>query len=775
MMRSKVKLEEGWTTFLLLLLMLLSVMWAVRAAEWTEGLGILPWTAIVAMAFGLGLAKWKRLPGIVAHPLSLSVGSVFVTIMLDSVFQSKVAPAALVSANQGLSARASIMYQQALRWLLDPGGVEAWLSNFMFVASLAAVTWLISHFSTWFVFRSHWAWGAIVPAGAACVLNIYYAPPRLIIYFFLYCLCALLLAVRMHVYTRQVAWREEVVNYNLDVDLTFLRDGMIVSLLALSLAWTVPVAARSPKLADFWAEFEQPWQEVQTLWTRLFTSLNYRGRSSLVRFGRTMTLGGGVNLSNVPVLKVQATEPHYWRAVTYDRYTGSGWVNTDQETVVVPANRATFSPTPYRMQQEFTHAVRMEESGETLLFFAGQPLRSSMAARASLSFVETPEGQQATDVSMLAALRTLGRDQSYTITSLVSRATASQLRAAGTEYPDWVSERYLQLPSTLPGRVRVLAGDIVEGVSTPYDQAEAIQNYLRRIPYDRAISAPPAGYDPVDWFLFENRRGYCDYYASALTVLVRSLGIPARIAQGYASGEYLPGSRSYQVRQLDAHAWPEVYFPGYGWVEFEPTASQPVILRPEQGSVPLLPGLDVPLSTEPTEEEDKYGPDEGIAEGGDITDISLAQTGPWYSRLVRPVLALLGVLLGAVMAVVGWWYASLRGLNVAESVYEQMRRLGGLLGVPHRSHQTPLEYGESLVQKLVQGQDDVRRLVALYVKQRFGWRGLSDAEERELQERWRELRPLMWRRVLTPRWRKRRPLSPAWVSSSSLRPSSSLD
>ncbi len=398
-----------------------------------------------------------------------------------------------------------------------------------------------------------------------------------------------------------------------------------------------------------------------------------------------------------------------------------------------------------------------------------------MAARASLSFVETPEGQRATDVSMLAALRTLDRNQSYTITSLVSRATAGQLRAAGTEYPDWVAERYLQLPSTLPTRVRVLAHDIVEGVSTPYDQAEAIQNYLRRIPYDRAISAPPAGYDPVDWFLFENRRGYCDYYASALTVLVRSLGIPARIAQGYAPGEYLPGSRSYQVRQLDAHAWPEVYFPDYGWVEFEPTASQPVISRPEQGAVPLLPGFDLPLSTEPTEEEDKYGPDEGTVEGGDIIDITLAQTGPWYSRLVRPMLALLGGLLVAVIAVLGWWYASLRGLNVAESVYEQMRRLGGLLGVPHRAHQTPLEYGESLVQTLVQGQDDVRCLVALYVKQRFGWRGLSDAEEQELQERWRELRPLMWRRALTPRWRKRRPLSPAWVSSSSLRPSSSLD
>jgi len=774
-LRSKLKLEEGWTSFFLLMFMLLSVVWSVRAADWTAGLGILHWVTLVAMLVGLALAKWRRVPGIVAHLLSLIVGAAWVTAMLSAVFSSLAAPAALIAPGQGLAAKVSIMYQQALRWLLDPSGAEAWLSNFMFVATLAVVAWLLTYSSTWFVFRSHWVWGAIVPAGAGCVLNIYYAPPRLVVYFFFYCLCALLLTVRMHVYTRQETWREAGVNYNLDMDLTFLRDGMLVSMLALFLAWTIPVAARSPRLADFLAAFEEPWHEIQTMWTRLFTSLSYQGQSSLVRFGRTMTLGGGVNLGNIPVFQVQATEPHYWRAVTYDRYTGSGWANTDDQILVLPANDDRLSPASYAMQREFTYRIRMLQSGESLLFFAGQPLRSSLSARVSLSYLELSEGQVATDVSMLSALRTLPRNQSYTIVSLVSGATARQLRAAGTDYPDWVLERYLQLPDTLPRRVRTLSREITKGVDTPYDQAEAIQNYLRRIPYDRAIHAPPAGSDAVDWFLFENRKGYCDYYASAMTVLCRAIGIPARISQGYASGEYLPASRSYQVRQLDAHAWPEVYFPGYGWIEFEPTSSQPLIARPEESELPPLPELDLGPGTARTEDEDKFGPDEGIVEGEDIVDITLAQPRPWYTGLLYAALALLAILVGVLLALVGWWYFSLRGLDTTASVYEQMRRLGTLLGVPHQLHQTPVEYGESLIRALMEGQEDVRYLVASYVKQRFSRRGLSDVEEEELQERWQKLRLIMWRRVLKPRLRKRRPLTPAWVPSSSLRPPTSLD
>ncbi len=770
MARFKPKLEEGWTSLALLLLMLLMVVWSAVAAEWTKGLTILPWITTVAVLVGLILAKARRIPSFIAHLLSLIVGSVVVALLLNMVFSPPLVPAWLVSRAPNLVEKMRLISQLALQWFADPSGAEPWLSNFMFVFNLAGLSWLLSYTSSWFVFRSHWAWGAVVPAGVACLVDIYYAPPRLVFYFILYLLFALLLVVRIHVYTRQTMWRKADVNYNLDVDLSFLRDGLLISVLALLLAWTVPVAAQNPRLTDFWESFQEPGDKVRTMWNRLFTSLNYRGRSTLVEFGRTMVLGGAVNLANIPILEVQATEPHYWMAVAYDTYTGSSWINTDASEVVLPSGSRGLSPVPYSAQRELTSTVRMLDPGEDLLFFAGQPLTSSLSARASLTYVPTSDGDRAMETSMLSALSTLGRNQSYTISSLVSRATPNQLRRAGTDYPLWVEQRYLQLPTRLPARLRRLSSELTAGAQTPYEQAEAIQSYLRRITYDQYISAPPPGEDVVDWFLFDNRRGYCDYYASAMAVLCRASGIPARIAQGYTSGEYEPGTRTYRIRQLDAHAWTEVYFPGYGWVPFEPTSSEPLITRPQETESPVPLGPLGELVTSRFEEEDKYGVDEIAGGDEDIMDITVAQNSPWYRTVLGLAVGLLAALAVAALTLLAWWYASLRGLGPAARVFEQMRRIGRLLGVRYQLHQTPVEYGESLIAKLKAGHDEARRLVVLYVKQCFSRTGLDDAEEAELGERWQVLRSSMWRQALTPRLRRRRRRTPAWVPASSLRP-----
>ena len=776
MSRFKLKLEEGWTAFFFLLLMLLMVVGSAVAADWTRGLTILPWIVIAAVGLGTALAKARRIPAPIAHLLGLAAGIGLVGLALALNFQPPLVPTWIAASAQGILGRLGLIYDMTLQWFTNPAGAEPWLSNFVFTSILAVLAWLLSYVGSWFVFRTHWAWGAVVPAGAACLVNIYYAPPRLVFYFMLYCIFALLLVVRVHVYTRQQTWRKAEVNFNLDVDLTFLRDGMLVSMLALVLAWSFPVAARSPRLTEFWNSFQDTGERVRTMWNRFFTSLNYQGQSTLVEFGRTMVLGGAVNLANVPVLEVEASEPHYWRAVSYQTYSGSSWVNTDPPDIVLLADGQSLRPAPYAAQGLFTHTVTMLEPGENLLFFAGQPLGTSLSARASLSYVPIIDGGgRATDVSMLTALNTLGRDQSYQISALVSRAASNQLRAAGTDYPEWVTRRYLQLPSRLPQRVRALSTEIVKGAGTPFDAAEAIQSYLRRITYDQYISAPPPGQDVVDWFLFENRRGYCDYYATAMAVMCRANGIPARVSQGYTSGEYESDRSVYRVRQLDAHAWPEVFFPGYGWIAFEPTSSEPAIERSQVSDLSLVPGLLLPPASAWPEDEDKYGADDSLDEGADIMDVTLARSRPWYFRLLGLAAPLLALLLVTLIALIAWWNWSLRGLSVAASAYEQMRRVGSLLGVRQQDHQTPVEYGESLVAKLLGGRDQVRRLVALYAKQRFSGKELDDAEESELAELWRSLRALMWRQVLTPRLPRRRTRAPAWVPASSLRPPTSMN
>ena len=104
------------------------------------------------------------------------------------------------------------------------------------------------------------------------------------------------------------------------------------------------------------------------------------------------------------------------------------------------------------------------------------------------------------------------------------------------------------------------------------------------------VEAPPAGQDPLDWFLFHSKKGFCNYYATAEVLLLRSAGIPARMVVGFAQGEFDPPNH-YVVRQRDSHAWPEVYFPGIGWVEFEPTSNQaPLELPLGENPSPAAPG-----------------------------------------------------------------------------------------------------------------------------------------------------------------------------------------
>jgi transglutaminase-like putative cysteine protease len=176
--------------------------------------------------------------------------------------------------------------------------------------------------------------------------------------------------------------------------------------------------------------------------------------------------------------------------------------------------------------------------------------------------------------------------EQYVVHAIISNPSVLRLQQAGAAYPAWVQDHYLQLPINISPLISELARSITSQALTPYDKAVAITNYLRAmITYVTTVEAPPQGTDPLVWFLFDSRKGFCNYYATAEVILLRSVGVPARMVVGFAQGEYQPPDK-YTVLLKDAHAWPEVYFPGIGWVEFEPTSSQPVLDR--------LPGLPTP-------------------------------------------------------------------------------------------------------------------------------------------------------------------------------------
>jgi hypothetical protein len=221
--------------------------------------------------------------------------------------------------------------------------------------------------------------------------------------------------------------------------------------------------------------------------------------------------------------------------------------------------------------------------------------------------------------------------------------------------------------------VTELARTVTAGAATPYDQAVALERYLRRYPYDLAVAPAPPQQDAVDYFLFDAKTGYCDYYASAMVVLARSLGIPARLATGYATGEYDAEARAFVVHGDDAHSWPELYFPGAGWVPFEPTGSR--------AALPVAAGAG---------ERPQFGAGSQAQVQADLEafrDAQAARQRTWW----------LGALALLLLAVVGGALAWLRRPQPAlVEGYVQLGRWGKRLGRPAGPGETPGEFGRGL-------------------------------------------------------------------------------
>ena len=270
---------------------------------------------------------------------------------------------------------------------------------------------------------------------------------------------------------------------------------------------------------------------------------------------------------------------YYWRSTVYDQYVGTGWVTG----TVFPQRISAGTPLIPGLLNGYRVAhldVKMA-APEGRLFWSGILFSADIPFTANWR-LRPPSDLFAEQAALLQAdiFAASSSATSYQADVYIPLLGIGDLRSASTQYPEDILERYLALPRDIPERVRELAREITDGVSNPYDKAKAIETYLRtNYPYDLDVPAPPEGREVADYFLFDLKKGYCDYYATSMVVLARSVGIPARFVSGYSPGSYDAPNAQYIVRELNAHSWVEVYFPEIGWVEFEPTASLPEIER----------------------------------------------------------------------------------------------------------------------------------------------------------------------------------------------------
>jgi transglutaminase-like putative cysteine protease len=776
---------------LLLLLLLLAALGSVAAglADAVRGLeaGLLLPVAVLALFVGWGLAK-SPLPGWLAALIALSLGveAIFLRVgrfgalLLALVYRlfglawgiwrwrwdglPDLQPLLLVVGD--LTSSILTLLSHVYEWGLALAAAEARFDLVAVAIVWSLGLWVVAAWAGWSVRRHSRPLRALTPAGVLLGTTLFYRWGNAA-YMLPLLGTTLLLMVLMSQSGRQRRWEAAGVDFPFDVGQEVALAGAGLSLVLVMLAMITPSVS---------------WQQVSQWAGRLVggqpselrpragnlpqPGANISGPGAVFKedsvrapgLPRQHLLGSGPDLSERVVMMIypegqnrppdetsnvsvgESGSAYYWRSLTYDRYTGRGWLTGSTEALAYQAGQPAWSisATSGSSVAQYTrivrHRVQVVDDLEGLLYTAG-PLLTANHDYTVAWRLRPGEGDLYSGDPFGATIEGTERDASYQIDSLVLRVGEAQLRAAGDNYPEWVRERYLALPDEVPARVLGLARDLTATQPTPYDRSLAIEAYLRSFPYTLDLPQPPGDRDVVDYFLFDLRQGYCDYYATAMVVLARAVGLPARLVIGYASGTYDATNHRYVVTEADAHSWVEIYFPKLGWVEFEPTAARPLIGRP----------ADVP-PTSPSEFD--------ALEPMVVARSTLAT---WWWLVFPGAISLLGLGSVAWGAIDTWRLRRLAPRMVVTVLYARLYRQGSHLSVAARPGYTPYEFTASLAGYLalrMQGGgwavalapaiQEARWLADLYVRTCYARHSPDAAELRRAMRLWRRLQRRLW-------------------------------
>lgn len=776
--RFNVYFQDGLlTTALLAALLYLTLATSMDAAgHVTEGMGLVVTVTLGAVVLG-ALTSFSRFDGFFAMTHALFAGLALILFLMSRLPTDEQLAPFLDKGVPELQARAYYVLLQWLNWVDAALSGQANADNFVFILEISFLLWWMAFLGMWSILRYGYVWRAVVPAALVMVINAYYAPQSVTTLLGIFSVLALFLLIRTHLADQQLAWRDRRLATSHDISWGYLRTGITYTVIVLALAWLIPGLGRNPQMRQLLAPINEQWEETSQNLDRLYQGLNRRPEVARSSFGKSMTLGGPRHVTDNLVFNVRTKTGRYWRAVTYDTYTGTGWINSNTDQVSFPAY-ALAPIASWAARTPVTATITLMESTGNVVFGAPDIRQMDMDVSVVASAVPGtpmdapslgvgfPGAQQsdAVEFTMVHAGQTLDIGDHYTLLSNATTATQEQLNAAGTSYPPEILDRYVQLPQDFSPRVAGLAQSLTMTATTPFEKAKAIETYLRTIPYNDAIAAPPPGADPLEYFLFDVKEGYCDYYASAMAMMLRSLGLPARVASGYAEGMLSEESGLFYMTERDAHTWVEMFYPGLGWIEFEPTAGESPLERPENDETAAT--VTQPPAPPPGDSDAAPPPD-----AGDSADpqLPLEETSPgqnflpwWVWAILTPLLLILGVALLWRLRVAS---PSAFTPDLPILLFERLQRWAARIGLAPEPHQTPYEQAQRWSRSLPEGRESISHLTHSYVEHRFGGKPWipqpADTEEASAESQaWQTLEPLLWKQWLRKwiPWRRfRRP------------------
>jgi len=517
------------------------------------------------------------------------------------------------------------------------------------------------------------------------------------------------LAIILHLLLDQQTMMRRWQQLGLDYSTDLLADRLLtvggVGLVVAILAAFMPNLYYRPLVLGYYDWIRPVEARLEGVRDRLFPDLEGISRLQGGMGGgmpNAFLLGGNVALGERVVMTVRTNETvsydatlyemaappgHYMRGTTFAHYDGHGWEDGVNITYEEYDANAPWTNTMYAAGELVGRRTLVQTvsllGNSSVLFAAPEPLEPGVAFQAQVR----ADGD-------LVALRQ--RVRTYTVISAVPAVSEAMLSAAG----GWDAgqplpaayAQHLELPATITDRTRALATELTADQPTMYDKARAIEQFLRQYTYDLAVPPPAESVvDVADHFLFDLQRGYCDYYATAFVVLARLTGLPTRFATGYAVGSWNPVEMSWVITEGEAHSWPEVYFPTYGWIAFEPTAGRPELTR-----IGLAPSVAAGAIAPPPLPASTPAP----------TSLT------WHWQMLFWLLPLGALLWGS-------WLLWQRWQQGREDPWLAILRWGQRAGRPLGAGETVLEYGHALAAHILarhQQAQDVGRLVAREVQ-----------------------------------------------------------
>jgi transglutaminase-like putative cysteine protease len=747
---------EGWLALLFLGIALYCVVGSIMAAKWVEQSSLLLWPPVVGLLVGLCIAKIPRFPQSILH-LAACLAGHWLAVWLTSAL------AFHVSWTQVLD-----YLRAALEGRMGSMDVQASQSVFFFY--LAFLCFFLGYFGSWLIYRARLPWLVALVYCSIILVNLNYVKELTISLPLVVVMVGalLLLIARLNLVAQIGSWRLEGLytdqSWTRSITARCMQIACVITLGTLLFAWALPVFQQPDSGRSFWDRTTVVWDN---LLNGRFSLEDLKSLSpfapSQSYFSDRLTISGSVMLPQGEVLSYQAsdgtatsTNPHYLEGFTFNHFDGHTWTSSanaasafETEQSLVPGQAAT--------GKIKVNLIQPPEGVRNYVFGPDRPASFSMPIVAY------------SDAVMAAWTTTsaLQKGDSYNVSFVAPPPPGDDVKKLPLPigsaffwqndrlYNQLRGEEYLAVPNDLSGEVQRTLNEWIKGKNSAYEAMQAIENHLSNsgeFTYSLENPTIPTNTDVVDWLL-KNKRGFCTHYATAMAVMGRLLGSPTRMVNGFSQGRYDEQRQSWVVEGTDAHSWVQAYFPGYGWVNFdptpgfarnaEPTPDQTVAPQPSPTS---QPGATVVPTTQPTKSPTTQKPDQQQTAGNDGGQNG--NPGLWMGIAFGSVLLALFFCLAGILRY--WWRHLYTNSTFVSGLYWRFCKIASLVGLAPQSWQTPYEYSSKLGQRFPGQARSLWQLTELFVRDRWGGpqhlpheHELADAEQH-----WHLLHGLFWRSLV---------------------------